>query len=160
MIQARAITAMMPVSRVERKALPGLHWLIGVALMLLAAPAFAQDPGGEVAPEVLPTGINGICMSRQITGPAGSVTQKAIVPATSVGAMVKIGFSPGPCNAVFSDQAAQRAFRDEACDFVATREEWMQREYEKHVGVRAAIICGMAQLGVGEWDTGNARRAR
>ena len=91
--------------------------------------------------------VNPICMSRGDGDGALSI----IVPNKSDARnMWTKGFKRTPCKRAFGSGQARRKWRDEICDFSARSSEPILRQFERIHGENPAVLCGMAELALGE----------
>lgn len=106
------------------------------------APALAQsEPGGQNA--------TALCM---IGTPATGGRFAIIVPAADARHMRMKGFEPVQCDDVFASQAERQAFRDSICWIASSWREDLQQHFERERGERPAVLCGMAEIAVGQWE--------
>lgn len=110
-------------------------------------PALAQSEAGI-------GGAEPVCMART-TGDGREFS--IIVPATDAGAMRAKGFEPAPCAEEFGSQARREAWRDSICEIASAWREDLQEHFERERGERPAVLCGMAEVIVGQWDR-NSRK--
>jgi hypothetical protein len=100
------------------------------------------------------------CMARQLDSRAGARPFAVLVPRSMVETIGKAGYAPVPCANVFASVEEQRKFRDMICDFVATRADDQQDQFERGSGLRPNVLCAMAEAAVGPWDAREARRGQ
>ena len=89
-----------------------------------------------------------ICMIR-----SGEEGETAIVlPTNDREAMMAKGFVDTPCGSAFAGEEDQRRFRDRICYLTASQNENVQQQLEALLGERPAVLCGMAEQVLGQWQ--------
>lgn len=113
------------------------------------ANAAPQDEEGSATsnPDYAP-----VCMTREEGAPEGA--RSILVPAINVEAMKAKGFVIDDCTRRFRSVAQRRAWRNRICKYAAEQSEVMQRQYEAQFGERPAVLCGMAEMIIGQWVRG------
>lgn len=89
-----------------------------------------------------------LCMTRAADGNSGSI----VLPPSGVEAMRAKGFVEEPCAQAFASEAKQFEWRDKICVFAATMPEGMQEQMAGMMGEHPAVLCGMAEQALGQWD--------
>ena len=127
---------------------------LALSLVSITSPsATAQAASDRVDPAaVLPGGA--VCMSRVIRD---EDRFWIIVPAKDARTMMVKGFVPGHCRMAFGSQEQREAWRDQICHIASTWREDLQDHFEKTRGERPAVLCGMAELAIGQWTKERAR---
>ncbi len=74
-----------------------------------------------------------------------------VLPTKDVGSMEAKGFSLVPCNQKFGSQARLEAYRDSICTISSNLTEEQQQKFEQARGERPAVLCGMAEVTIGQW---------
>lgn len=117
------------------------------------ANAAPQDEEGSATsnPDYAP-----VCMTREEG--ASESARSILVPAINVPAMRAKGFINDDCARRFRSITQRRAWRDNICKYAAEQSEVLQKQYEAQFGERPAVLCGMAELVVGQWVRGRGDR--
>ena len=102
----------------------------------------AQSANANAAP---------VCLMRTLDDGA---RLDVIAPATDVGGLTKKGFQPTSCNVAFATVEQRETWRDAICTIVATANHGVQDAMEAKLGERPNVLCGMAEIAVGEWRRG------
>ena len=119
------------------------------ALSLAALTAAVPQAPALGQTEAIRQNATSICMIG--TSPYGN-RFAIIVPATDTGHMRAKGFEPGQCEDAFASQAEREAFRDSICWIASSWREDLQQHFERERGERPAVLCGMAEIAVGQWE--------
>mgnify|MGYP006910663630 CR=1 FL=1 len=75
-----------------------------------------------------------------------------IVQASNTSAMRAQGYEATPCRNVFPTAESRERWRDQICQITSTWRDELQRNFEEVRGVRPAVLCGMAEQAVGQWQ--------
>lgn len=94
---------------------------------------------------------NPICMVRSSSDGAKLYI---LLPSSDAAAMKAKGFVVAPCEESFKSQADRETFRDNICEIASTWREDLQGHFERERGERPAVLCGMAEMVVGQWKRG------
>lgn len=84
---------------------------------------------------------------------AGDQLTQIIVPRNSVSVMSAKSFEEFECERGNFGREKQLEFRELVCGMAAQEPEGMQRQLEKIIGERPAVLCGMAETVLGQWDS-------
>lgn len=135
---------MMRSTSVPKSLTLGLAGAITLVLAgTLASPSTSAQPAASQGPD------EAVCMVRAT--PDGR-PMPIILPAVSESAMQAQGFVVAPCQEVFPGVASRRAYRNQVCRMASLWREELQRRFEEARGVRPAVLCGMAEQVIGQWD--------
>lgn len=77
-----------------------------------------------------------------------------LLPGSDAATLKAKGFTTAPCDAIFKSQADRETFRDAICEIASTWREDLQSHFERERGERPAVLCGMAEMVVGQWKRG------
>lgn len=121
---------------------PSVSGIVGVCMLSIAFHGLsAQTTSSGAASEK-------VCMTRAANGNSGSI----VLPPSAVEAMTAKGFVEEPCAQAFASEAEQFEWRDKICVFAATMPEGMQEQLAGMMGEHPAVLCGMAEQALGQWD--------
>jgi hypothetical protein len=135
--------------------------IIAVAALatLLAGHAYAapQDEGGSAAsnPDSAP-----VCMTREYEADGRKRAFEIITVASDVRALQTKGFVVADCKAAFRTADQQERYRDKVCVMAARFSDEVQTQFAELLGERPAVLCGMAELAVGQWEPSENGKAR
>lgn len=93
-----------------------------------------------------------VCLSRTVSTIGGENRLSIIVRLESVAAMEAKGFSQLECAEAFGSRKEALVFRDWVCSSASIPNERAQGRYEQYLGERPAVLCGMAELVLGQWE--------
>lgn len=95
-----------------------------------------------------------VCMERVTNkGPSLSI----LTPSISAEAMEAKGFEIVPCSRKFATQEQQEKWRDSICQIAASWRPDLQDHFELTRGERPAVLCGMAEMAIGQWTKGGTQ---
>ena len=94
---------------------------------------------------------NPICMIRSSSDGA---KLSILLPGSDAATLKAKGFTTVPCAESFKSQADRETFRDTICEIASTWREDLQSHFERERGERPAVLCGMAEMVVGQWKRG------
>lgn len=98
-----------------------------------------------------------VCLNRAVATPDGESAFSIIVSEESVPAMEAKGFTALECRQAFASRQEAILFRDWVCSNASTPEEAVQQQFERGIGERAAVLCGMAEIVLGQWQREGVR---
>lgn len=82
---------------------------------------------------------------------------RAILPEQDAEGLAGKGFARLPCSDAFASLEDAIAWRDKICRVTAVLPESMQGQLGRRLGERPAVLCGMAEQVLGQWDQAGAR---
>ncbi|KWV91777.1 hypothetical protein [Erythrobacter sp. YT30] len=62
------------------------------------------------------------------------------------------------CSDAFANEKEFEAWRDSVCDLASLPLEDIQKQFAAAYGVRAQVLCGLAEAVSGQWNRGKKRR--
>ncbi len=136
--------------------------IIAVAALAtaLAGHAYAapQDEGGAAVanPDHAP-----VCMTREYEAEGRKQAFEIITVASDARALRANGFVATDCKTIFPTTAQRERYRDKVCVMAARFSDEVQAQFAELLGERPAVLCGMAELAVGQWEpreTGKAHK--
>lgn len=68
------------------------------------------------------------------------------------------GFAEFKCTRRNFNRERQERFRDKICGWASEKSERSQEQLERVLGERPAVLCGMAEVVLGQWDAKEARK--
>ena len=127
---------------------------LGAGLLLLAEAAGAQEgPPPADAAQLAPVCMTGTWRDvEQVRAENKGKKFPMVVAARDVPALQGAGFEIVECKT--SDLASEpkrTAWRDQVCEMAAYGNEAVQNQLERALGARPAVLCGSAELAVGQW---------
>jgi hypothetical protein len=130
--------------------------IIAVAALatVLAGHAYAapQEEGGR-----LPDNPNAVCLSRSLDVSEGERQFSVVAPKSNAPALELKGFTHVQCGDAFRSRREALRFRDRVCEIASIPNDRLQDNFERRLGERPAVLCGMAELVVGQWQRSRAR---
>ncbi|WP_379548284.1 hypothetical protein ACFCW2_03735 [Qipengyuania sp. DSG2-2] len=124
---------------------------VGVVSSPFALQAQGTSPNANSNPSAA------ICMSRAVPEELEGIASEVpvVVPARDVGGMVAKGFRVSGCKKFFASTEAQIAWRDEVCAIAALNYTGQAESFERRVGERPSVLCGLAQVALGPRSRGS-----
>lgn len=122
-----------------------LTGLLSLAVASIPASAqTSQETKGAIQAKAVP-----VCMARVLKD---GTRLTIVAPDTQLKTLLKYGFVVELCAARFAESGSQEmSFRDEMCEITASQPERVQELVEERYGLRPSVLCGMAELALGQW---------
>ena len=118
--------------------------LCSMVLAVIAVASEAPEPLAQSAP----SNAAPVCMVRD---QGDGALFHIILPANYQATLAEAGYEPTPCGERFDAPAERAYFRDSVCWIASIASEGAQQRYAADHGVRANILCGLAEVAVGRW---------
>jgi hypothetical protein len=118
-----------------------------LALASLLAVHFAEEKlGAQPAQETM---ASATCMVK-----LSNDGQKlaVILPHSDAAALQVKGFVQTLCESVFKSQSDRESYRNDICQIASSWREDLQNHFERERGERPGVLCGMAEMVVGQWN--------
>lgn len=106
----------------------------------LAVPALAQTASKPPL----------VCLVRE--GLPGNDPLHIVAPASDAAALKAKGFVAADCGDAAFSRDRQIALRDRMCRIAADEPEGIQLQFDRILGERPAVLCGVAEAALGSWD--------
>jgi hypothetical protein len=129
---------------------------VSLAGLILAA-SLAATPDPVVAQTATSLTSSYACMERPSRG-SGEQPTRIVAPRASVELMEGKGFTEFDCDRGGFPMNQRFAFQSRVCRMAAEHPEGMQQQFEKILGERPAVLCGMAEVALGQWDVREAQK--
>lgn len=100
------------------------------------------------------SGVAPVCLLREVSSER---SYPVIVPAKDVEGMRAKGFMPQPCDEHFGSPQLRTSWRDKVCEWAAIQAPEFHDQFEFKWGERPSVLCGMAEVAVGQWRRGGQR---
>jgi hypothetical protein len=91
------------------------------------------------------------CLVRE--GLPGNDPLHIVAPASDAAALKAKGFAAADCGDAAFSRDRQIALRDRMCRIAADEPEGIQLQFERILGERPAVLCGVAEAALGAWDS-------
>lgn len=92
-----------------------------------------------------------VCLVRE--GLPGNDPLHIVAPASDAAALKAKGFVAADCGDAVFARDRQIALRDRMCRIAADEPEGIQLQFERILGERPAVLCGVAEVALGAWDS-------
>lgn len=108
-------------------------------------------PGTSLVPGPV---ISGVCMTSKDTEHSNSSV--VLVAQPNADAYSAMGFQPVPCGDKFASPAKRERWRNWVCSATSVGDPQVVDSFINKFGVEAPLLCGSAELVVGEWERDGA----